>query len=324
MKIKRPTALILLLMIITAMAACSKKPVSNNETASPTNSAPGYSEYVPEAQTEEQATMLPLEFDKNAAVELGDFESDVYGKLKVFFQEDRLFLFDEEGAKRFELYAYSYIPNYEGTPVELNGDDVDFDGHTDFYLLYSQGNLNSYYCFWIWNMEKRTFEYYLPLSSVPSPELDPEQKRIIASDRISLDTVVTTEYIWNNGKIVPVANSERHPNPLEVSDEETTEGTDSSVAVIDGMLLSSVIMREDPDKDGKWMCRIEDESIVKLSSSTLDRLSGSRTFIFRAVSPGTTTVVLRNAEVWEDESAPQRILNITVNRNYTLKIVVVE
>gem|GEM_PF-1450907 len=324
MNIRKLTALLLMPVILLGISACKKQPANSDVTELQPAETGSYYETPTAAPPEEQTTLLPLEFDKAQARLLGTFESEIYGTLTVYFQQDRFFLFDPFGTQRFEVYAYSYIPEYEDTPIELTGEDVNFDGYTDFYLLYSEGNLNSYYCFWLWNMENRRYEYYLPLSSIPSPVVDGDTKRITASDQISFDTVITTEYVWNNGEIVPISNSEKKFNIIDASEADMPDETDSSVAIIDGMLLSTVIMNEDTSSSCHWLCRIEDDSIVRLSSNTLDRISGSRTFLFRGLQAGTTTVVMRYAESWDDNYVTQRILNITVNRNYTLKIVVVE
>lgn len=323
MNIKKLTALILAAVILISLSACRKRP-EDTTTKAPNDVTQSYNEITSSAPAEEPSTLTPLEFDENEAQEIGTFDTEIFGTLSVYYQEDRLILFDSYSAKRFELYAFSYLPNYEDAPAQIIGEDVNFDGYTDFYLLYSKGNLNTYYCFWIWNMEERTYEYYLPLSSVPSPVFNAGTKRIISSDQISIDTIITTEYIWNNGEIVPVANSETKIDISDTSEVDTPYDMDASVVVLDGTLLSTVIMSEDTSSSNKWLCNIEDEGIVKLSSNRLDKASGSRTFIFRGISPGTTTVVMSYAESSNAPYLMQRILNITVNDNYTLKIVVVE
>lgn len=325
MNIKKITALILSAVILIGLSACKKNTEDpGTTTTEPDDATQSYNEITTLPSTEEAPTLIPLEFNKNEAIELGEFNTEIYGTLSVYFQEDRLFLFDSYGAERFELYAFSYLPNYEDSPIELIGEDVNFDGYTDFYLLYSKGNLNTYYCFWIWDMEKRTYEYYLPLSNVPSPAFNEETKRIISSDQISYNTIISTEYVWTNGEIIPVEVSEKQLEIVDASDMDMPDETDTSVSIIDGILLSTVIMKENTSGSSKWLCRVEDEGIVKLAANTLDRNSGARTFLFRGISPGTTTVILRYAKAWDDSYVSQRILNITVNSNYTIEIVVVE
>ncbi|MCH5198467.1 MAG: hypothetical protein J1E34_06140 [Oscillospiraceae bacterium] len=321
---KKFTAILLFAVMIIGISACSKHPADNGSTEPSNEVTDSYNEISTLPAPNEEATLAPLEFNINEAQILGEFETEIYGTLKVFFQQDRLFLLDSYETKRFELYAFSYLPNYEDSPIELIGEDVNFDGYTDFYLLYSKGNLNTYYCFWIWNMQERTYEYYLPLSSVPSPVFNAETKRVISLDQVSLDKAIETEYEWNNEDLVPVATSEKRLEIVDSSDTGGIEEPDSSVTIFDGILLSTVIMKENSSSNCKWTCQIEDERIVRLSANTLDRFSDARTFLFRGISPGTTTVVLRYAEEQNESYIAQRILNITVNSNYTMSIVVVE
>ncbi len=331
MKYKSILSALLAAVLLLSLTGCGL--FHGNTPATPvTTTAPHvtsvYSDYTTEPATldpDADPVLPPLEFDPEEAEYLGTIETGIYGDVKIYYQDQRLIIYDSYDTKLFELYANGYEPFYNHTPVELIGDDVNFDGYTDFYLLYSEANLNSYYFFWLWNMQERTFKYYLPLSSVPTPEIDAARRRVISSDMTDLDTLVTTEYIWQDGNIMPIAHGEStvdHSNDSPVPDGP--EEADTSMSILDGHILSSVTMHMNEKTRSDWICRIENESIVRLYTNTVDRNDHTHRFIFRGIMPGTTTVVLRYAQNWNSDYVAQRILNITVRRDYTLKIVIVE
>ena len=317
----------LLCLVLTALtAACARggnpntptKPTLPQETealATMPSQAPQSDEYVLE----------PLEFDEEKAECLGTVDTEIYGEITIWFQQDRFFIFDSYDTKLFTLYAYSYEPEYGDTPIELIGEDVNFDGYADFRVLYSQANLNSYYFFWIWNMQKRTFEYYLPLSSVPSPTIDAEKRRIFSSYIRNETTEISTEYVWQNGNIMPVGHGERTID-LTREDEKQTgpEEADAAISINDRHVLSSVTLRVNEKTRSDWICRIENERIVKLYADALDSSKHTHRFTFYGVLPGTTTVVLRYASNWNEPYLSQKILNITVNTDRTLTIKTIE
>ena len=331
MKYKIFLSALLTLALLIGLAACGHT-TQNDPTAvtqpTTTDSTAVYSDNETEPSTihpNADPFLPPLEFDEEEADYLGEIETGIYGDVSVYYQDQRLLLFDSYDTKLFELYANGYEPNYNNSPIELVGDDINFDGYTDFYLLYSEANLNSYYFFWIWNMQERTFKYYLPLSSVPSPEIDAERRRIISSNMTDLDTLITTEYVWQDGNIMPVGHGETTiDHSGESSLPEGPEEADLSMSILDGHILSSVTMHLNEKTRSDWLCRIENESILRLYTNTVDRKDNTHRFIFRGIVPGTTTVVMRYAESWNADYVSQKVLNVTVNKDYTLKIVVVE
>lgn len=331
MKYKYCLAIFLAAVLLLCAAGCIR-PTGTDPSVPARTTEPevttAYNEHTTEpGETDPNADPLlpPVEFDEETAEYLGEIESEIYSVLKLYYQDQRILIFDSYGTRLFELYANGYEPFYNHTPIELIGNDVDFDGHTDFYLLYSEANLNSYYFFWIWNMQERTFKYYLPLSSVPSPEIDAQRHRIVSSNMTDLQTVITTEYVWQDGNIMPVAHGEATVDPSSTnSAPEGPEEVDLSMSILDGHILSSVTMHLNETTRSDWLCRIENESIVRLYTNTVDRNDHTHRFIFRGLQPGTTTVVLRYAENWNAAYVAQRVLNITVQRDHTLKIVVVE
>lgn len=207
--------------------------------------------------------------------------------------------------------------------IELIGEDLNFDGYTDFRLLYSRGNMNDYYFCWLWDMAKRTFIYYLPLSSVPSPEFNSDKRRVISSDRMNPTTVISTEYIWQNGEIVPVAHGETTFSE-DATGKDGIEDVSTSVSIFDNRVLSYIDLNINEDTSSRWICKIENERVVKLYSDTIDPDRGTHRFTFRGVGVGTTTVVLRYTTAWNAGYVAERIFNITVTRDGRLKIVTIE
>ena len=330
MKLKYILSMLLAAALVFSLTGCMlRRPGSNTPTSITAPSVTqAYFENTTEpvtADPDADPVLDPLEFDEEKAEYLGTITTGIYGNVKIYYQDERLVIFDSYGTKLFELYANGYEPFYNHTPVVLEADDVNFDGYTDFYLLYSEASLNSYYFFWLWNMQARTFQYYLPLSSVPSPEVDTARRRIIANDMTDLDTVITTEYVWQDGNIMPIAHGE---STVDRSNEESVivgpEEADTSMSILDGHILSSVVMHMNDPTRSDWLCKIENESILRLYTDTIDRNDHTHRFIFRGLLTGTTTVVLRYAESWNSDYVAQRILNVTVNRDRTLKIVIVE
>ena len=322
-------ALFLAVLLLLSLSSCflltPKKALRPERTTEAAQTSFVYTT-VPDAAADGEPDLGPFTFDAENAEYLGTIKSEIYEKLHIYYQDDRIVIFSDYGAQLFTLYAYGYVPNYEDTPIELIGDDVNFDGHIDFYLLYSQANLNSYYFFWIWDMEKHTFRYYLPLSSVPSPELDKNRKRILSNDKTAVNTLVTTEYIWQNGDILPVAHGEKTIDPDNTASTRTRgpEDVDTSVSILTGHIISTVTMKVNKNTNSRWLCKIEDEKIVKLYSETLDPQTLTDKFSFRGYKPGTTTVVLRYATTWNAPYVAQKILNITVNTDLTLNVLIVE
>ena len=124
---------------------------------------------------------------------------------------------------------------------------------------------------------------------------------------------------------MPVAHGE---STIDHSSESSLpagpEEADLSMSILDGHILSSVTMHLNKKTRSDWLCRIENESIVRLYTSTVDKKDNTHRFIFRGIVPGTTTVILRYAENWNADYISQRVLNITVKKDHTLKIIVVE
>ena len=102
------------------------------------------------------------------------------------------------------------------------------------------------------------------------------------------------------------------------------EDVDARLTISDGHVLSSVTLNMNERTNSDWLCRIENPAIVQLSSDYRDIFTNTHKFVFRGFMHGTTTVVLRYARSWNDPYVVQKILNVTVNSDNTLRIIVVE
>lgn len=87
---------------------------------------------------------------------------------------------------------------------QLYGEDVDFDGNTDFYYTYSQGTHDSYYSFYIWDPAA---ERFIPdpygLDALPSPGFHGESKTVAAGHR-SAASGSTIYYRYQDGALDPI------------------------------------------------------------------------------------------------------------------------
>ena len=66
---------------------------------------------VPTTEPPGDPDLPPLEFNEDAATYLGAFTSEIYGRMTMYYQQDRLVLFDPMGDRMFTLYAEGYKPN---------------------------------------------------------------------------------------------------------------------------------------------------------------------------------------------------------------------
>ena len=265
-------------------------------------------------------------FEEEAAERLGGINSDIYGRLYFYYQDSHILIFNSDEDLLFTLDSNGYYPNYEETPVELHGDDVNFDGHTDFYLLYSRGKLNDYCFFWLWNMRERTFEYYVPLSSIPSPVVDAGNQAIVSTTQLNADQLLRTVYRWQNGNITAVSNEKVSAHPPQEEDDDILPGmkpeiADTRILVQDGHVISTVVFNVNENTHSRWICTIENPNVVALYSDELNAQNLTHTFMFRGVSQGVTTVVFRYSTGWDDTYVTQKVLNIQVGSDRTVYIV---
>lgn len=336
-------------------------PVYTQPTGVPLTTLPSMDPVLPE-----------LEFNENAATYLGAFNSEIYGRLMLYYQQDRLAIIDPLGDLLFTMYAEGYKPAgadereaflYEdetdenGDPidpeeddddwyddedededeespdfveeedptgaVELLAGDINFDGYTDFMLLYTRSGFNSYYFCWLWDMAAHRFRYYLPLSSIPSPTFDAQRQRVISSDRRGATQLLTTDYIWQNGDLVPVGHGE-FTIPEQTTHPGDAEDADTSVRISDNKTLSFIEFNANPNSASRWICRIENPGVLRLQSEQLDAAAGNHRFNFRGVGVGVTTVAFRFATSWDAGFVAEKIFNVSVARDGVITIRITE
>ena len=241
-------------------------------------------------------------FNRGKASYLGSFESAIYGRLSVYYQDRRLILFNAYGNRLFLLSSHGYTPELlgDGEPV-LVSEDMDFDGSADFGLLYSDTGLNSYYQCWLWNLEARSFEYCAPLGGIPSPTFDPGHETVYSYNRISEQNAIVTEYKWQSGGLLPVAHhsSDNGSETLVYAPEDV----DTPISIFDGLPLSGITLRGNVDSQSRWLLKIEDETVVKLYANEFNPVNAMYKFTFQGLRPGTTTVALKYAISWEDRKS---------------------
>ena len=79
--------------------------------------------------------------------------------------------------------------------------DMDFDGFPDVGILFSQGT-NIYYDAWLWRPDAGAFVKYKGMREIPSPDFDPETKRVTSFEHGSAVSYVKTILAWENGKLI--------------------------------------------------------------------------------------------------------------------------
>ena len=292
-----------------------QKPTENSEPAS--------------QGAEEDPETEPFEYDDDLAVYLGVLNSPIYGKLRLYCQDDVLVIFDAYDEQLFLTSSHGYVPapfeeedRDPDAPELLICEDINFDGDLDFRLFSTTGGLNDYYDCWLWNAELRNFEYFRPLSSIPNVQLDPAQQKVISYNRLNRQNAIVTEYMWQGSELLPVGH--REVNNGSETYLGGPEDVDTPLAILDGYVVSQVALAGNADSDSKWFCRIENENIVRLYDESYNNVNREYCFAFIGVQPGTTTVLLKYATSWDAAYIATKILNITVRSDMTLRIIETE
>lgn len=329
--LKKKIAAVLVCALVVLLAACRMlKPVASmpdpeDETsAEETSAADGAQpEDRSDGEPEPESEADDFIFKKDRAAYLGAFESAIYGRLYVYYQDRRLIIFNAYGNRQFLISSHGYTPELLGDEEpELISDDMDFDGSADFGLLYSDTGLNCYYDCWLWNMEERTFEFSAPLAGIPSPTFDPVNETVYSYNRITEQNAIVTEYKWQSAGLLPVAHhaSDNGSETMIAAPEDV----DTPISIFDGIALSGVTLKGNVGSQSRWLVKIEDETIVKLYANEFNAVNAMCKFTFQGLRPGTTTVALKYAVSWESEAIADKALNITVLPDLTLRIIETE
>lgn len=323
---KKLSGIFALMIIILSLFACGDKEPAhktgwNNpeEPSSEVTSAPEETT-LSESVTEAAATEVTIKFSADKAVRVGDFNSEVYGKLAIYFQDGYFLLFDEFQERKFTIFAEGYSPaKTDGKPIALI-DDMNFDGYTDFGVCYYKDALNSYYFCFMWDNGGRTFRYQLSLSNLANPDFDPVANEITAYERLTTTTATEKKYTYTGGVLT-------HLSSRDVVEEPVTDGAetvDANLQVTGSGPTATLILNANEISHSKWVCTIENESVAVLASEFYNEEASAYEFRLTSVAPGATTVIFRYKSVITGEYIEEIIINAITKDDMTLQIVVPE
>lgn len=329
MKHKKIIAFATALTLVLGFSAC-KRGKNGDETTARESTAVEESttseETTAETATETESTTEPEKkfvFNEGKARVIGDMSSEIYGKMKLYFQDGKIAIKDEFGDLKFVLDAEGYSPSSEEDGIQLTAEDMNFDGYTDFRLPSSLGNVNSFYYCWLWDMSAKTFKYYPPLSAICSPVFNKNTKEIVSTNRSSAARYDVTTYKWIDGQL----SVQKHE--LVTADENITStgaeiAENNTVEISNGMFIGFITLYGNPGSQCRWIPIVEDEGIVDVLSQTYDDATAKTMICFQAHGVGTTTAVVRFALDRNSDYISERVFNITADDDLHIKITEIE
>lgn len=329
MKHKKIIAFATALTLVLGFSAC-KRGKNGDETTARESTAVEESttseETTAETTTETESTTEPEKkfvFNEGKARVIGEMSSEIYGKMKLYFQDGKIAIKDEFGDLKFVLDAEGYSPSSEEDGIQLTAEDMNFDGYTDFRLPSSLGNVNSFYYCWLWDMSAKTFKYYPPLSAICSPVFNKNTKEIVSTNRSSAARYDVTTYKWIDGQL----SVQKHE--LVTADENITStgaeiAENNTVEISNGMFIGFITLYGNPGSQCRWIPIVEDEGIVDVLSQTYDDANAKTMICFQAHGVGTTTAVVRFALDRNSDYISERVFNITADDDLHIKITEIE
>ena len=329
MKHKKIIAFATALTLVLGFSAC-KRGKNGDETTARESTAVEESttseETTAETTTETDSTTEPEKkfvFNEGKARVIGEMSSEIYGKMKLYFQDGKIAIKDEFGDLKFVLDAEGYSPSSEEDGIQLTAEDMNFDGYTDFRLPSSLGNVNSFYYCWLWDMSAKTFKYYPPLSAICSPVFNKNTKEIVSTNRSSAARYDVTTYKWIDGQL----SVQKHE--LVTADENITStgaeiAENNTVEISNGMFIGFITLYGNPGSQCRWIPIVEDEGIVDVLSQTYDDATAKTMICFQAHGVGTTTAVVRFALDRNSDYISERVFNITADDDLHIKITEIE
>lgn len=321
MKYKKIIAGIAALSLLLGLSACKSGGDTETTGESTTAESTTSDETTTEEPTTAEETTAPEKkfvFDEKKAAYIGEFSSEIYGKLFLYFQDDRIAIKDEFKEIKFVLDAEGYSPaaSSEGG-IQLIAEDMNFDGYTDFRLPSSVGNVNSFYYCWLWDMNARTFKYYYPLSAISSPVFNKDTKEVVSTNRSSATHYDVSTYTWIDGQLT----IQKHESVTET--EDATVGSEvaenNTVEITEG-LTAFITLYGNPGSQCRWFPIVEDEDIVEVYSQTYEDSTAQTKICFQAHGIGTTTVVIRFALDRNSDYVSEKIFNITADDDFNITI----
>ena len=329
MKHKKTIAFATALTLVLGFSAC-KRGKNGEETTVRESTAVEESttseETTAETTTETESTTEPEKkfvFNDGKARVIGEMSSEIYGKMKLYFQDGKIAIKDEFGDLKFVLDAEGYSPSAEEDGIQLTAEDMNFDGYTDFRLPSSLGSVNSFYYCWLWDMSAKTFKYYPPLSAICSPVFNKNTKEIVSTNRSSAARYDVTTYKWIDGQL----SVQKHE--LVTADENITStgaeiAENNTVEISNGMFIGFITLYGNPGSQCRWIPIVEDEGIVDVLSQTYDDATAKTMICFQAHGVGTTTAVVRFALDRNSDYISERVFNITADDDLHIKITEIE
>ncbi len=326
--IKKSLSFMIAVLILFMFCSCKEEVKHKTGWQNPEEPATGETTTITEEEStiktpdiSASATEKPeISFSEKTALKCGDFNSPIYGKLTLYFQDEHFLVLDEYGDQRFTVFAQGYSPSKTDGEPQAIFDDMDFDGAEDFGVCYYKDALNSYYFCFLWNSAQKTFTYYLPLSNLANPEFDFDKKTIIANERLTVEKTLEKLYHYNAGSLTMISSK-------EVTKEAETEGAetvDANMQINPRGYSSSIILKANENSHSRWECIIENEGIAVVESYSYNEESASYEFTLTGISPGTTTVIFRYVSVHNGEYIEEIVVNAQTNPDLTINIIVPE
>ena len=327
-------ALLALMILMISFSACKKEPVVPDNT-SPYVTEDSSSVFAPTSFTGETTTAAAettteeeddFEFSAEDAQKLGDMNSEIYGRLSVYYQDLHIAVLDEYDSVLFSFPSQDFAPPKptEGEDEEdenedtFISEDMNFDGYSDIRILYRTTSLNKYYLCWLWDMTEKGFVFYEPLATIPTPSFETNARTVVSLNKSTRISATLTTYKWQDDELLPIEHK------IISTEDETLAGSDdidTAVSITDGLTISYVMLSTGRYSNSRWMCKIENENIVKLLSDTFNENELTQKFAFIGSTPGTTTVVFRYTKDWDSDYVAEKVVNITVNADKSLTIV---
>ncbi len=331
---RKLTALFALLIIILSLAACKeeeKEPTHKTGWNNPdepvtqqTTLPDGEATRAPEIITEAAATeerVTEVVFSEKTALSVGSFQSEVYGKLTVYFQDEHFLLIDEYKEQKFAIYAQGFSPAKTDDKALPIFTDMNFDGYADFGVCYYKDTLNSYFFCFLWNNAARSFDYTGSLSTLANPDFDPVTKQITSLERLTVTTATEKTYSFAaDGTLSHLTTKEIVEEPAT----DTAEIVNANLQVSEMWENATFTLGVNPDTHSRWQCLIDDEKIVTVSSEGYNNDETSYSFTLSSLTPGATTVIFRYASVASGDYIEEIIVNAIVKEDFTIQIVVPE
>lgn len=324
MKFRKVIALISVLAIALGVSSCGKKTEEEttlDSAATTAEETTGTEDTTADTAKTENTTEAKKNFvfDSEKATRIGEFTSEIYGKMTVWFQDDTIAIKDEFGTVKFALDSQGYSPDSNEGQIQFITEDMNFDGYVDFRLLSSAGTVNSYFYCWLWDMNAKTFSYYAPLAAITSPVFNKDTQTVESTNRISATTYDCSTYKWVNGALT------LQTHKTKTVEEEVTQSTEvaqnTASEITNGVILAYVTLYGNPGSDCRWFATVEDENIVDVLSQTYDDATAKTTICFQAHGTGTTTVAVRFALDKNSDYVSEKIFNVTADDDLRISII---